>query len=188
MFEEEDESWDDADRVRTETQGGDFVRLKDGDKVHLAFPRPPFAYRQVWNKRENRSEIYDPEVHDGVKPTGRFAFPVFEPVAGKAEYTPKIFDASGETYDAIKKARKKYGARYLYEVERTGSTMNDTKYTVMPERELKPKEIEYLRGLEPLDAEALTLHSGGGDDDDDPATAPAKSKKAAPEGGDPWGE
>lgn len=176
MFDEE-ESWDDADDVRNETKGGQFIRLKAGDKVQVVFPVAPFAYRSVWVG--DHSEIYDPDKHDGKRPSGRFAFPVFEPVPGKQEYTPKIFDASGETYDAIKKCRGKYGPKHLYEIERTGSGLNDTKYTVLPERELKEEEIEYLRTLTPLDAEEITLHGGGDSDDDDPATA-------APVGKDPW--
>lgn len=180
MFNDE-ETWDESDNVRNETSGGQFVRLKAGDTVYLVFPVAPFSYRSVW--LGDHSEVYDPDKHDGVSPRGRHAFPVFEPVPGKAEYTPKIFDVSNELYDQIKKVRSKKGSRVLYEIEREGSTMNDTKYTILPQRELKDKEVEYLRGLEPLDAEQITLHGGGDDDDQDTSSESA----AAPVGSDPWG-
>lgn len=171
MFDEND-SWEDAQGTREETKGGAFIRLKDGDSALMVFPVKPFDYKQVWCG--DHSEIYDPEKHDGMRPQGRFAFPVFEPVAGKQEYTPKIFDASGETFDTIYAVRNKYGAKYLFEVTRKGSG-TDTKYQVLPERELKPKEVEYLRGLEPLDAEAITM---GDESPSEPADVPT--------GSDPW--
>lgn len=175
MFEDDKTSWEDADQVRTETSGGTFIRLKDRDKVLVVFPVGPFAYRQVWCG--DHSEIYDEDKHDGQRPQGRFAFPVFCPVPGKKEYEAKIFDASGETFDAIKKVRSKYGARHLYEIERKG-TGTDTKYSILPERELADAEVEYLKTQTPLDAEKITL---GVDSIDDPATS-----TPAPKGSDPW--
>lgn len=173
MFEEDD--WGDAQKTRNETKsGGSWVRLKDGEKALLVFPKAPFDYRQVW--LGDHSEIFDAEKHDGKRPQGRFAFPVFEPVPGKREYSAKIFDVSGETFDAIKTVREKYGPRTLFEVRRSGSG-TDTKYSVMFERELKDQEVEYLKGLEPLDAKALTL-GGGSDSEDVPVDMP--------EGSDPW--
>lgn len=174
MF-DENEDWSDAQGTRDETKsGGTWIRLKDGEKALMVFPVPPFSYRQVWNQKENCSEIYDPDKHDGVRPQGRFAFPVFEPVTGVREYSAKIFDASGETFDKIKACRDKYGPKHLYEVTRKG-TGTDTQYQVLPERELKEAEIEYLKGLELLDAEAYTLG------DAEPSDAPE-----APKGEDPW--
>lgn len=172
-----DSNWEDADKVRGETKGGSFVRLKDGEKALLVFPVQPYAYRQIWNTRENRSEIYDPAKHDGERPSGRFAFSVLEPVPGTKEYVAKIFDASGETYDKIKTAIEKYGPKYLYEITRKGSG-TDTQYNVLPERALHDPEVEYLRTLELLDAEKFTLSAGA---DDDPATT-----LAPPPAKDPW--
>ena len=176
MF-DDNEDWESAEETRKETSGGTWIRLEDGEKALVVFPVPPFDYRQVFNEKEKRSEIYDPDKHDGQRPSGRFAFPVFTPLAGSHEYEPKIFDASGETFDAIKAARKKYGAKYLYEITRKGSGTK-TKYQVLPERELKPKEVAYLKTLELLDAKALTLGEGGTNE----------TKPSAPPAEDPWGD
>lgn len=176
MFETDD--WGQAEQTRSETRSsGGFARLEgDGDKLLMVFPAAPFGYRQVWNQRENKSEIYDPDKHDGVRPTGRFAFPVFVlPDPKKAEYEAMVFDASGQTFDAIKSVREKYGPATLFEVKREG-TGKKTKYHVLFERELKEKEVEYLKGLELADAKAMTLGTG------------ARKEEAAdlPQGSDPW--
>lgn len=174
MFEQDD--WSSATSTRNETKStGAFIRLKDGEKALLVFPVAPFDYRQVWNPKENKSEIYDSAKHDGMRPTGRFAFPVFEPVPNAREYTAKIFDASGETFDKIKACREKYGPKYLYEITRKGSG-KDTQYSVLPERELKDEEIKYLRSLQPLDAEAMTIGSGSA----------SSEPSDTPTGNDPW--
>lgn len=175
MFDEQ-EQWDQADEVRKETSGGAFVKLADGKSALLVFPSAPHAYRQVWTG--SSSEMYDPDKHDGMRPTGRFAFACFELAESGQEYTAKIFDASGETYDAIKKGRKKYGARTLFEVTRSGDGLK-TKYSVLFERALSDDEVEYIKSLEPLDAEAIM--SGGGsssesDEDDAPAPPPPSAK------------
>lgn len=174
MF-DQNESWDDAQQVRSETSGGVFLRLKDGEEALVVFPGKPFAYRQVWNQRENKSEIYDPAKHDGLRPQGRFSFPVFCPVPGKKEYEAKVFDASGETFDTIKDCRTEYGPATLYKVKRKGSG-TDTKYNVMFSRPLSEAEIEHIKSLQPLDVEALTLGTGR---DQTPASD-------APKGSDPW--
>lgn len=165
------DGWEDADEVRDDTKGGDYVRLKDGDDVIVVFPEKPFAYRQVWLTAENRSELYDPEKHDGMRPQGRFMFPVFVKT-GETEYTPKLFDASGETYDTIKKVLKKYTPKAVFELSREGSG-TDTKYSVLLERKLEGGELDHVSSLEPLDAEKAVL--GG---ESEPSTTP--------EGGDPW--
>ena len=177
MF-EEDDSWDQAEKTRSETKSsGGFARLEgDGDSMLMVFPSKPFGYKQVWNQRENRSEIYDPAKHDGERPTGRFAFPVFVPIAGSKEYQPMVYDASGQTFDVIKSVRDKYGPATLFEVKREG-TGKKTKYHVLFERELKDKELEYLKGLEAADAEAMTLGSGSKQEPAD-----------MPKGEDPWAE
>lgn len=169
MFDNNDD-WGEAQSTRDETKNtGTWIRLKDGEKALMVFPVPPFAYRQVWLQSENRSEIFDADKHDGLRPQGRFAFPVFEPITGAKEYDAKIFDVSGETFDKIVACRKKYGAGYLYEVTRVGSG-TDTQYQVLPERELKKKEIEYLKKQTLLDAEALTVGDGSANSPDAPAS------------------
>lgn len=177
MFDDENDGWDDAQQTRDETSGGTWLRLKqDKEKALIVLPAPPFAYKQVWLEAEGRSEIYDANKHDGIRPQGRFAFPVFQPITGSKEYEGKIFDASGEAFDTIKTVRDKFGSRYLYELTRNG-TGTKTKYSLLPERELKPAEIEYLKTLELPDAEKLTL--GGSTQNDTPD---------APEGDDPWAD
>jgi hypothetical protein len=170
MF-DDDAGWEAADEVRKETSGGLYLRLKDGEKALVVFAAPPVTFRTVWV--DGGSELYDPAKHDGVRPSTRYAFAVFTPVQGKQEYQAQVWEASGKTYDAISKARKKYGAKYLYEIERKGST-TDTTYSVLPERELKEGEIKYLRGIDVPDVEAI-IHGTG-----TPATS------AGVEGADPW--
>ena len=174
MFEDDKDGWDGAKDTRKETQGGQYLRLKDGEKALVVFPSAPYAYRQVW--LGDGSEIYDPDKHDGMRPSGRFAFAVFCPVPGQKAYEPKLFDASGECFDTILEVRTKYGPRHLYEIARKGAGL-DTKYTVLPERELAEGEITYLKTLTPLDAEALTVGSPSEDAGPD-----------APTASDPWGE
>jgi hypothetical protein len=152
MF-DDDSGWESAEQVRRETAtGGLYLSLQAGDKALVVFAGAPTTFRTVWI--DGRSEAFDPKRHDGKRPSTRYAFPVLCPVTGAKEYTAHVWETSGQTFDAIRAARKKYGPRYLYEVTRTGSG-KDTKYSVLPERELKDGEVEYLRSLDVPDVEAL---------------------------------
>ena len=172
MFESTD-SWGDADQTRKDTQGGTFLRLKEGEECELVFPKQPFGFRQVWLQSENRSEIYDPAKHDGLRPSGRFAFPVF--VLQGEQWAPQLFQASGEAYDEIREAIEEDGPACLYRLRRKGAG-KETKYRVKMLRKLTDGEVETLRGKQLVDAEAIVMGR-----EDDPATD-------MPEGKDPWGE
>lgn len=168
------DDYEDADDLRSSTKGGDYIRLKDGEEAIVVLPFKPFPYRQVWLNSENRSEIYDPEKHDGMRPQGRFMFACFQQT-GETTYEAKAFDASGEAYDVIREAVAEYGTKTVFKLKRKGSG-TDTKYLLHYKRDLEGGELDHVQSLEPLDAEIMAL----GNDDDEEATD-------TPEGTNPWG-
>ena len=171
-------AWEEADEVAASSGGGAYVSLKDGDKVQVVFRGRPHAFETVW--LGNRSEIYDPDKHDGERPKARFLFSVSYRKGNKGKYTPGLFEASATTYATIKKALSKHGSKHVYELEREGNDMNTTKYHCLYEKSLEGKELEHIASLDVLDpVEAVEAKKDGG-------SGPAPTD--LPEAGDPFGE
>jgi len=146
------EEADKARELREETAGGDWLRLQDGESVRVVFLTPPVGYRQVW--LGDHSELYDPEKHDGKRPSGRFYYSVAVAVPGAKAYKPAVFDASGEAFENIDAALTKHGAITVFELKRKG-TGTKTKYACLYERALEGEELEVVSAVEPIDAQAI---------------------------------
>lgn len=149
--------WTEAQKVREETKGGgEYVSLKDGEHEEVIVGEKLHIYREVWLVGENRSEDYDPVKHDGMKPRTKFLVPMLVRDGAK-NYTPSVFDASGQAFDSLKEAVEEYGLDTVYKLKRNGSG-TDTKYSLLFKRKLEGDEAEFVAEIEQLDPEEI--HSG----------------------------
>jgi len=125
-------SWEDAEKLADEmdADGGDFIRLKDGDSVVGAIVGAPRGRKVVWDGQSTTD--YNPDIHEGLKIKTRYAVPVYVPGRGT-----KTLEAGPKLFRDILTCRSKYGLdKWLFEFSRTGSTMNDTEYKCMPDRQI----------------------------------------------------
>ena len=131
-------SWEDAEKLADEmdADGGDYIRLKDGDKVVCAIVGPPVGRKCVWDGA--RTVDYNPEQHEGLKVKTRYTLPLH--VLDKGN---KIFECGPRMFRQVLACKSKYGLDdWLFEISRTGSGVNDTEYKCMPE-----KRISAVAGL-----------------------------------------
>ena len=118
------------------TGSGDFLKLKDGDKVKMRIASQPYVsvYKEgdrpryswaVWNRDDNKVQVYSAGVS------------VFKQIAALVEDwgEPETFDIR---------------------VSRSGSGINDTEYIVTPVKEAKDLTKEELALVEAVDLEKLT--------------------------------
>jgi len=136
-----------SDKVTDETSGGDFFRLKDGEKKTVVFVKAkPLSFKQVWLNDQNRSEIFDESKHDGMRPSGRhlLSLVVIDEVKG---IVPQVLEASNDVKDKVKKVVIKYGWDTSFEIEREG-TGTDSVYTILFEAKLEEEQYEAVMGAE----------------------------------------
>lgn len=165
-----------SDQTQKETAStGLFIRLKDGEEVDVYFPMiKVFSYKTVWNTKESRSEIYDEDKHSGERPSGRHRFVVAK--LTESGPAPSILEVSNDLYETIKNMLKKKGFSRSYTISRTGSGMNDTKYTVINNDPLEDEQLEVLKELEWPDHTKLD-----GSDSEEPSNEKPQKKS-------PWGK
>lgn len=138
-------SWEEAEEKAKNAGGGTFVRLKnDKDKVVGVFVGDPDARETIWVN--NRSVPFTEEhAKKGESPAlkVKFNFALFkqgngENVIALEKPQMKVFEVNAKTFNAIAKARKKYGLeKCMFEVERNGvANDNKTTYSVLPDEDL----------------------------------------------------
>jgi len=154
----------------TKGGGGNFIKLDDGESVLLVFQRrAPLDYLEVWNPTENRSEMYDAEKHDGLRPRGKYTFSVAR--LGEGGLEPALLDVGNDVYHDVKAELIKRGFGSSFELTRKGEK-KDTKYRFTFEESLSDEQMEVVGAVEWLDpAEAKS----GKDSESEP-----KSKKSNP--------
>jgi frataxin-like iron-binding protein CyaY len=168
----------DSDQVAKETSGGKYLRLKEGQSVVVVFPKKkPLAFKQVWLAAEGKSEVYDADKHDGMRPSGRFMFSVA--VVGPDGPEPMILECGVGLYEEIKVALQKYKFDATFELRRVGSG-KDTEYKVLFENRLDADQVEALAAVEHHDLDAAFAESKSGKAQESEAK-PAKKAN-------PWGK
>jgi len=148
--------------------GGDYLRLKDGDKVKVRFASAPAAC-----------------TYDGEKI--RYQWVVFNRNINKAQ----IYEAGAQVFGQLASLYPEWGEPTEFDVTigRTGSGQFDTSYTVTP----SPKSLDLNAEQKAMVEEALKTFPGKyakwlADLEQDgvmPETVPIKNKKPAPTDYDP---
>jgi len=128
-------SWDQLKKAREQRGDSHFLSLKDGDKVVGAFRGQPYGY---WRKFPDKTEWAD--WAEG----RRFRFKTNLVVKDQDEWKAKIFEGSKTVSEQLLDVIEKYSQDCLFEIKRSGSTKDDTRYTIMLEKKLDKAELAEL--------------------------------------------
>lgn len=114
--------------------GGEFIKLKDKEFVHVIFMGEPYEYSCVW--KDNKYQ----KVPDDT-PKAKFRFRMNAVVKeNNGEYVPKIFEQGATVYNMLKALNDEYQGleSVIIKITRSGSAMNDTEYSLLPLRQEVP--------------------------------------------------
>lgn len=105
-----------------------FIKLKDGERLVGVFKGNPYEFHQVWEGKK----IVPP----GTKGSA-FRFRINFITKEGASYVAKVWEQGATVYHMLKDLNENYPLEEtVVEVKRTGSTKDDTRYSVLP---LPPK-------------------------------------------------
>lgn len=144
------------DRKKNEL-GKHFITLKDGEEVVGVCQGEPHVHYNHWDNANKRSTVCIGEdcklCAGGDKKKFRFRLNMI--VKGTAGLEPKILEGGWKLYNALGEINVEYPLEKTYiKVKRTGKTMNDTVYTVLPSKALlsdETKKMMETMELLPLD-------------------------------------
>jgi hypothetical protein len=144
--------WDELEKKAASMGGGGlFISLKnDGDSAVVAFVGEPEASEVAYES--GKVVAYDPSRHE--RPSTRVKIRCWDPESGRV----KIWECSLTAFKGVLQVRKKYGqTKWLFEIKRHGAAgSTDTRYTVLPERELTVDEVSQIKS-----AHLPSLSAGG---------------------------
>lgn len=118
-----------------------YVKLGEGEKIVGVFAGEPLEFMNNF-KAKAQYPIGQSSYPEG---TGR-RFKINFLVPAQDKFIPLVFEGSSKTAIVIETVVSKFGKDYLYEITRTGSGTKTT-YSVLPERSLKPEELEAVKGV-----------------------------------------
>lgn len=124
----------------TEPKGGgggeNFIKLKDGDAVEGCFVGEPYVFYQAFKEKEEYSSWSE----------GRsFKFRVNFIIKTDKGYTAKIYQGGSTVFKAIKNCFEEYSPNCIFKIKRTGSTKDDTTYSVLFKKELTKEQLETIK-------------------------------------------
>lgn len=131
------------DETQKETEGsggsgGDFLKLGDGESAVVAILGDPETYMAK-------------PFQEGQSPKKRVLLNAFV----TSEKAIKILDLSGPTFQELCEARAKFDfAKWLVSIKRKGTGKN-TRYTILPEKELNDAQKASLAKVQLVDLEEL---------------------------------
>jgi len=107
-----------------EGQSLPFVKLKDGEKIVGVFKGDPYEFYHIFSERKI--------VPAGTKGAS-FRFRSNFITKEGASYVPKVFEQGGTVYDMLRDLNESYPLEEtVVEIKRTGSTKDDTRYSILP--------------------------------------------------------
>lgn len=161
--------WDEIKKAKERSSGGSFISLKDGDEVVGVFRGEPYAFYQIYgDKREMKSWV------QGASLRFKIAFVTKE----NGAYVGKIFSGSKTVAEQLLDAKEEYGIDCVFKVKRKGSGKDDTRYSILFQKELNQTEIEQLNKIK---LPSLTPVQSGGFDDTTPSDEPPEWATDGPE-------
>ena len=138
-------SWDKMKQEREKGGGSLYIKLKDGGFVEGLFRGEPHFFYQVFKDKveyENWAE-------------GRsFKFKInFITKNEEGKLVAKVFQGGSTLRDMLLDAREEYGLDCVFKIKRTGSTKDDTRYSILFKKVLTPEEMEGIKGVKLISLE-----------------------------------
>lgn len=102
-----------------------FLKMKDGDKVYGVLKGELHEFHQIWNT--------DKKIVPAGTKGASFRFQVNVIVKEGANYVAKVWEQGATVYRALKDLHESYPLEStVVEIKRSGSTKDDTYYSVLP--------------------------------------------------------
>ena len=152
-------SWEDAEGKAKEYGTGLFIKLKDGDSIVGTFVGEPEARETVWLDGKTFDFDENNPEHAGVRKSLKLRFNFY--VIEQAQM--KILEVNQTTFaDIVRQKKKRNGLEgKVFELARTGSGAQDTKYHLDFERDCSAAELEAIGALDVLDLQPRAEGDGG---------------------------
>jgi hypothetical protein len=149
------QDWKAAEELmkRHDQGGGAWLRLQnDGDKAVVVFLGPPLS-REVCFVDGKYAPYDDAARAQGLKPTLRVALNVALYETREA----KVLEQGVMFFKDLIRVRDKYGIdKWAFEIQRHGGPKDPkTTYSILPERQLSPEEMDAFRALPTKDLRQL---------------------------------
>ena len=131
--------------------GGNFIKIQAGESVTGVLRGEVKTSYVIWGDDKTKREV------DAGTPGSKFTFTVnmavFDP---KGNVEAKLLEHGAKMYKELKSLAEEYDlSSTVIKIKRTGSTMNDTVYSIMPlAKPMQPATVAKIEALEllPLDA------------------------------------
>jgi hypothetical protein len=133
-------SWDELKKVKEQSAGSIFVKLKDGDSIEGIFRGEPRFFYQTFGERTEHNTWAEGR-------NFRFRVNMFTK-DDEGIYAAKIFQGGAKVRDAILDARDEYGLDCMFKIKRTGSTKEDTRYAILFKSQLTPEELTKIKSTQ----------------------------------------
>ncbi len=115
-----------------------FIKLKDGESIQCVPCGEPYTFYQAFqDKREFQDYV------DGAS----FRFKLNVAVLENGAFTMKILNGGVKLAKSIRKLLQKLGPNTLLEIEREGSTKDNTTYHVIPMGQVSPEQLKTIASL-----------------------------------------
>ena len=135
-------NWDQASKEANRASGGNFLKLKDGDSIEGVFVGEPYTFYSAFKEKEE---------YQSWKEGRSFRFRVNFLVLEGGKWVPRIFQQGATTLKAIVECRNEYTLNCVFKIKRTGSTKEDTLYSVLFKRQLEQAERDALMNVKLLE-------------------------------------
>lgn len=154
-------SWQDVmDAIKERDESGSWLKLSgDGDRAIVVFLGDPYVRQVVFTGKGY--EEYNPSTHSD-RPITRGAVNVFDVAANRI----KIWEASLRFFQDLLKVSQEYldegglGNRFCV-IQRIGAAKSaDTRYQIMPKKELSAQEKATIHGLKQIDLKEFYSQKG----------------------------
>lgn len=183
-------SWDEAEEKAKNAGGGTFIALKaDKDKVVGVFVGDPDARETFWTGSKSVA-FTEEHAKAGKSPQLKikFNFALFKQgngdnVAALDKPVMKVLEINAKTFNAVLKAKKKYGLdKFMFEIERSGAKGDtSTTYSVLSDEEITDAQKTLIEALKPHDLDKA-------EDDEEDFESYDKGKDGAKDGKSEKGE
>lgn len=131
------------------TDSKNYLRLKDKESAKGLFVGDPYEFKAHWNGKSDDICTEDNICsHCALDQRPRFRFRINFIVKESNEYITKVFEQGLTTYERLKELNDgEYNLdTHLVTISRSGSTKDDTKYSILPVKngELKPDQLREI--------------------------------------------
>lgn len=116
-------SWEALEKIRKESS--DYISLKDGQFIEGVFIGQPYPFYYIY---KNKSEFTEKV------PGASFRFRINFAVRENDTWKIKIFSGGATLRDLILDAKEEFGLATIFKIKRTGSTKDDTRYSIFPSK------------------------------------------------------